>query len=150
MSAGVIAPGCVAEDGLVAENDVGGDCAAQGETVLVVDDEPTIRMLIVDVLEEAGYRAIEVDDGAEAIRVLESDVPVHLLITDMGLPGGMNGRQLADAGRALRPELKVLFITGYSEIAVTGEGPLDAGMRVITKPFAVEALAINIKEMIAG
>jgi DNA-binding response OmpR family regulator len=130
----------------MAEGEIGGD-HGHGETVLVVDDEPAIRMLIVDVLEEAGYRTIEAEDGSGGLKVLRSGVPVHLLVADMGLPGGMNGRQLADAGRALRPALKVLFITGHAENAVTG---LDADMGVLTKPFAVEALGARIREMIGG
>ena len=126
------------------------DYGGHGETVLVIDDEPTIRMLIVDVLEEAGYRALEAVDGPAGLKILESDVRVDLLITDVGLPGGINGRQVADAGRALRPELKVLFITGYAENAVVGNGHLERGMQVITKPFAVEALGDKIRQMIDG
>ncbi len=122
-----------------------------GETVLVVDDEAMIRMLIVDVLNDAGYCAIEAEDGARAFRVLQSGALIDLLITDVGLPGGMNGRQLADAGRILRPELKVLFITGYAENAenaVVGNGHLISGMKVITKPFAIETLGDNIRQML--
>jgi PAS domain S-box-containing protein len=122
----------------------------QGETVLVIDDEPTVRMLIADVLSDAGYRAIETEDGPAGLRVLESDIRIDLLITDVGLPGGMNGRQVADAGRVGRPDLKVLFITGYAENAVVGNGLLERGMQVITKPFAIEALAEKIREMIDG
>ena len=84
------------------------------------------------------------------MQVLRSDARVDLLATDVGLPGGMNGRQVADAGRAVRPELKVLFITGYAENAVLGHGHLDPGMQVLTKPFAMEALASRIKDLIAG
>ncbi|MBL6453949.1 PAS domain S-box protein [Belnapia sp. T6] len=119
-----------------------------GETVLVVDDEPTIRMLVLDVLEELGYAPIEAEDGAAGLRILRSEARVDLLVTDVGLPGGMNGRQLADAGRALRPELRVLFITGYAETAVMGEGRLEPGMHVLTKPFAMEMLANRIRELI--
>jgi len=82
--------------------------------------------------------------------VLRSDVRIDLLVTDVGLPGGMNGRQVADAGRAVRPELRVLFITGYAENAVLSHGQLDPGMHVLTKPFAMEALASRIKQLIAG
>jgi len=124
--------------------------AGQGETVLVVDDEPTVRMLVAEVLEEFGYTAIEAADGAAGLRVLQSDTRVDLLVTDVGLPGGMNGRQVADAGRAVRPGLKVLFITGYAENAVLGHGHLDPGMHVLTKPFAMEVLASRIKDLIAG
>jgi len=124
--------------------------AEKGETVLVVDDEPTVRMLVTEVLEDLGYTAIEAADGSVGLRVLQSDARIDLLVTDVGLPGGMNGRQLADAARERRPGLKVLFITGYAENAVIGNGQLDPGMHVLTKPFAMEALAGRIKELIAG
>ncbi|WP_246154670.1 CHASE domain-containing protein [Methylobacterium oryzihabitans] len=124
-------------------------CADAGETVLVVDDEPTVRMLVTDVLSDLGYTAVEAADGAGGLRVLQSDARIDLLVTDVGLPGGMNGRQMADAARVGRPDLKVLFITGFAEAAVLGDGRLDAGMAVLTKPFAVDALAARIREMIA-
>jgi PAS domain S-box-containing protein len=124
--------------------------AQAGETVLVVDDEPTVRMLVVEVLEELGYAAIEAADGAAGLKLLQSDLRVDLLVTDVGLPGGMNGRQMADAARVGRPDLKILFITGYAENAVVGNGHLDPGMHVMTKPFAMEALAGRIKELIVS
>ena len=126
------------------------DYGGHGEVVLVIDDEPTVRMLIVDVLEEAGYTAITAGDGPSGLKVLQSDAKIDLLITDVGLPGGMNGRQVADAGRVLRKALKVLFITGYAENAVVGNGHLEPGMQVITKPFAIEALGEKIREMLDG
>lgn len=122
--------------------------AERGETVLIVDDEPTVRMLVTDVLEDLGYTAIEAADSAAGLKVLRSDVQIDLLITDVGLPGGLNGRQMADAGRESRPDLKVLFITGYAENAVLGNGHLSPGMAVLTKPFAVDALGARIREMI--
>jgi signal transduction histidine kinase/ActR/RegA family two-component response regulator len=122
--------------------------AAPGESVLIVDDEPTVRMLVSDVLEELGYEAIEAADGPQGLEVLRSSARVDLLITDVGLPGGMNGRQLADAGRAIRPGMKVLFITGYAENAVVGNGQLEKGMHVLTKPFSVEGLAMLIRDLI--
>ena len=122
--------------------------AEAGETVLIVDDEPSIRMLVTEVLEDLGYTAIEAADGPSGLKVLQSDVRIDLLITDVGLPGGMNGRQVADAARVTRPRLKVLFITGYAENAAVGNGYLDAGMEVLTKPFVMEALASRIRDMI--
>ena len=119
------------------------------ETVLVVDDEPTVRMLVTEVLKDLGYTAIEAADGAAGLRVLESGARIDLLVTDVGLPGGMNGRQLADAARRSRPELQVLFITGYAENAVLSQGQLDPGMHVLTKPFAMEALASRIGALLA-
>ena len=121
-----------------------------GEVVLVIDDEPTIRMLIAEVLEEAGYASMEAADGPSGMTILRSGAKIDLLITDVGLPGGMNGRQIADAARVLRPGLKVLFITGYAENAAVGNGHLDPGMEVLTKPFAMEALAHRIRRMIEG
>jgi len=139
-----------ADDAEAAAASADAPSAGQGETVLVVDDEPTVRMLITEVLEDLGYLAIEAADSAAGLKALHSDVQVDLLITDVGLPGGMTGRQVADAGRALRPGLKVLFITGYAENAVVGNGHLEPGMHVLTKPFAMDALAGRIKELIAA
>ncbi|AWN44059.1 PAS domain S-box protein [Methylobacterium durans] len=122
----------------------------QGETVLIVDDEPTVRMLITDILAELGYTAIEAGDSAAGLKVLQSDVRIDLLVTDVGLPGGMNGRQMADAGRIVRPDLKVLFITGYAENAAVGNGHLEPGMMVLTKPFAIETMAARIRSIIVA
>lgn len=122
--------------------------AKQGMTVLVVDDDPTVRMLVTEVLQELGYTTIEAADGPLGLKVLQSDVRLNLLITDVGLPGGLNGRQVAEAGRIVRPELKVLFITGYAENAVLNNGHLEPGMIILTKPFTVEALGARIREII--
>ena len=119
-----------------------------GQTVLVIDDEPTIRMVIAEVLEESRYRVIEAGDGASGLAILESTARIDLLITDVGLPGGMNGRQVADAARALRPALKVLFVTGFAENAAVGNGHLEPGMEVITKPFPMAVLARKIRDLL--
>ena len=116
-------------------------------TVLVVEDEPVIRDLIVEVLEDLGYRALEAADGPSGLKILQSRKRIDLLITDVGLPG-LNGRQLADQSRDRRPDLKVLFITGYAENATLANGFLEPGMEMITKPFAVEALAGKVRSMI--
>ncbi len=122
--------------------------AEVGQSVLVVDDEPTVRGLVTEILEDLGYTAIEAIDGASGLKVLQSQTRIDLLVTDVGLPNGLNGRQVADAARALRPGLKVLFITGYAENAVLSHGHLDPGMHVLTKPFAMDVLASRIKELI--
>jgi PAS domain S-box-containing protein len=122
--------------------------ATHGESVLVVDDDPIVRMLVIDVLQELGYTAIEAGDGHSGMKVLQSPVRIDLLITDIGLPGGLNGRQVADAARKLRPELKVLFITGYAENAVLSHGHIDSGMHVLTKPFSMEGLASRVKGLL--
>ena len=127
--------------------------AAAGEgrhTVMVVDDEPTIRMLVVEILEEMGHTVLEAGDGAAAMRLLATGAHVDLLVTDVGLPGQMNGRQVADAALALLPQLKVLFITGYAENAVIGNGPLGPNMALVTKPFAMDVIADRIRTILEG
>ncbi len=121
-----------------------------GETVLIVDDEASIRMLIAEVLGDLGYSAIEAADGTAGLKVLQSDVRIDLLITDVGLPGGINGRQMAEAARETRPGLQVLFITGYAENAAISNGHLEPGMHVLAKPFAMEKLAARIKAITGG
>ncbi|WAH56073.1 PAS domain-containing protein [Pseudomonas silvicola] len=121
--------------------------SAVGETILVVDDEPTVRMLLTDVLKDLGYTLIEAADSVAGLKVLRSDVRIDLLITDVGLPGGMNGRQMADAAREVRPGLKTLFITGYAESAAIGDGHLAPGMHVLTKPFGMDTLTSRVREL---
>lgn len=120
---------------------------ATGQTVLVVDDEAAIRHLIDEVLDDLGYTVIGAADGSAGLKVLQSGARIDLLITDVGLPNGMNGRQVADAARALRPGLKVLFITGFAENAAVGNGHLEPGMELLTKPFTLESLASKTAEM---
>jgi CheY-like chemotaxis protein len=120
--------------------------AEAGETVLVVEDEPVVRGLIVEVLGELGYTALEAPDGPSGLKVLQSRQRIDLLVTDVGLPG-LNGRQLADQARERRPDLQVLFITGYAENATLANGFLEPGMAMLTKPFAVEALMRKIREV---
>ncbi len=123
---------------------------SERETVLVVEDEALIRMLVVDVLEELGYATIEAADGAAAAKLLQSDARIDLLISDIGLPGGMDGHQVAATGREARGALKVLFITGHAGNALLGDDPLDAATQVMTKPFAIDDLAAKVGEMLAS
>ncbi|RZI93284.1 MAG: response regulator, partial [Variovorax sp.] len=125
---------------------VGGD----GETVLLIEDEDTLRQLIREVLGDAGYTVLGAEDGPTGLRMLQAGGRIDLLVTDVGLPGGMNGRQVADAGRAVRPGLKVLFITGYAETAAVGNGLMEEGMEVMTKPFEIAALAAKVREMLVS
>jgi len=120
--------------------------AAQGETVLVVEDESAVRLLVADLLQDLGYRVIDVSDGVAGLAVIQSGVPIDLLITDVGLTGGMNGMQLANAGRMVRPDLRVLFITGYAADALPYS--LEPGMSVLAKPFAVASLAERVRDLI--
>ncbi|WP_085646782.1 MULTISPECIES: PAS domain-containing protein [unclassified Pseudomonas] len=119
---------------------------ATGETVVVVEDDPAVRMLVMDLLKELGYRAHEAEDARSALPLLESDMRVDLLVTDVGLPG-MNGRQLAEIARQHRPGLKVLFMTGYAQKAAERQGFLEDGMDMVAKPFSIEQLAVKIRTM---
>ncbi|WP_312495231.1 ATP-binding protein [Pseudomonas cremoris] len=121
--------------------------ANAGETVLIVEDDPAVRVLVSAVLKELGYAFVEAGDADTAVPIIESDQRIDLLISDVGLPG-MNGRQLAEIGRQIRPELKVLFITGYAEHAAVRGGFLDPGMQLITKPFTFDLLTAKVREMI--
>jgi len=123
--------------------------AGDGETVLVIEDEPVVRELIVEVLADLGFAALEAEDGPGGLAVLQSRQRIDLLISDVGLPG-LNGRQLADVARKLRPELKVIFMTGYAEVAASAQGFLEPGMALITKPFALADLAAKIRATVKG
>jgi len=117
------------------------------EIVLVVEDERVVRNLIVEMLREQGYRVLEAEDGPEGLKIIQSGERIDLLLTDVGLPG-LNGRQLADAAREQRPDLKILFMTGYVESNLLATGFLGPGMEVIAKPFTLEALAAKIEGII--
>ncbi|MBK5529308.1 response regulator [Pseudomonas sp. TH06] len=123
--------------------------AIDGETVLIVEDDPAVRLLVSSVLGELGYAFVEAGDADGAVPILNSAQRIDLLISDVGLPG-MNGRQLAEIGRQYRPGLKVLFITGYAEHAAVRGGFLDSGMQMITKPFTFDLLTAKVREMIRG
>jgi PAS domain S-box-containing protein len=122
--------------------------AEANEVVLIVEDEAVVRLLIVETLNDLGYKALETADSAAALRILQSSQRVDLLVSDIGLPG-LNGRQLADAARVTRPGLKTLFVTGYAEDAA-GSAFLERGMEIVIKPFTMEALASKIRDMIEG
>ncbi|CAI8986789.1 two-component system, cell cycle sensor histidine kinase and response regulator CckA [Pseudomonas sp. IT-P4] len=123
--------------------------AKHGETVLIVEDDPAVRVLVSTVLSDLGYAYVEACDGDSAVPILDSAQRIDLLISDVGLPG-MNGRQLAEIGRQLRPDLRVLFITGYAEHAAVRGGFLDPGMQMITKPFTFDLLTAKVREMISA
>jgi PAS domain S-box-containing protein len=127
--------------------DTGTPFEGSGQTVLVVEDDDAVRLLICEVLTDLSYRVIEAEDADVAIRVLRDQGKIDLMVSDVGLPG-MNGRQLADVARQHRPDLPVLFVTGYAENAATKASFLGTNMGMIGKPFAVEALASKINEMV--
>ncbi|MET0364893.1 MAG: ATP-binding protein [Sphingobium sp.] len=122
--------------------------AQANQQILVIDDEPSIRMLIVDSLSEWGYSCIEAHDGPSGLKILSSPARIDMLISDVGLPGGMNGRQIADAARELRANLPILFITGYAENAVLNHGHIQRGMQVLTKPFLVDELRRRVASLL--
>jgi PAS domain S-box-containing protein len=119
----------------------------KGETILVVEDDATVRLLVIEVLNTLGYRYLEAEDAQAAIPFLQADLPIDLLITDVGLPN-MNGRQLAEIAREHRPSLKVLFVTGYAQNALVRGGFLARGMEMISKPFSLDVLGAKVREMI--
>ncbi|HEX8570906.1 MAG TPA: response regulator [Caulobacteraceae bacterium] len=120
------------------------DRAAAQPRVLVVEDEMLVQMLVLDVVGDLGLEALEANDAPSALRVL-AEGPIDLMVTDVGLPG-MNGRQLAEAARALRPGLKIIFVTGYGEgLDLDGLGD---GVDMITKPFALDDLSQKIAAML--
>ncbi|NBB61504.1 PAS domain-containing protein [Pseudomonas sp. ODNR1LW] len=123
--------------------------ATRQKTVLVVDDEATIRMLLSEGLADEGYDLLQAEEARGGLAIVNSGRHIDLLITDVGLPGGMNGRQLADAARVSRPGLKVLFITGYAETSVLSGGDLEDGMHVLTKPFELKTLARRLDAILA-
>ena len=124
--------------------------AEAGAVVLLVEDELALRMVIVEVLSDLGYTVLEAGNSQSGLQIVESGARIDLLLTDVGLPGGMNGRQLADAARKRRPDLKVLFLTGYAESVAAGTDGMEQGMEIMTKPFALEQLVAKVKGMISS
>jgi len=122
----------------------------RNELVLVVEDEDDVRALTVDTLRDLGYDVLEAVEGASALLLVQSEPSIRLLFTDVGLPGGLNGRQLADAARNARPGLKVLFTTGYARNAIVHHGRLDPGVELISKPFSDTDLAQKVRQMLDG
>ncbi len=120
---------------------------AKGETILVVEDEQTVRHVVVEALREAGYQVFEAADGPSGLSTIARMPAVDLLVSDVGLPG-LNGRQMADAIRLTSPHLKILFMTGYAESAAAAEGFLDPGMAILTKPFDVDTLLVKVRAIL--
>ena len=124
--------------------------AAANGVVLLVEDEPDVQMIVRETLSDLDYIILSAESGQAGLDIVASGVRIDLLLTDVGLPGGMNGRQLADAARKQRPGLKVLFITGYTENAVASDGWMQEGMQVMTKPFALNTLAAKVQSILSG
>jgi len=124
--------------------------AEPGTVVLLVEDEIAVRLVVGELLSDLGYTVLEAGDSLSGLRIVETRARIDLLVTDVGLPGGMNGRQLADAAQQQRPSLKVLFLTGYAESAAVGNGHMEPGMEVMTKPFDLEKFVAKVEKMISG
>jgi CheY-like chemotaxis protein len=119
-----------------------------GMVVLLVEDEPAVRLVMADILTEHGYAVLEAETGQIALHHVRSSERIDLLLTDVGLPGGMNGRQLADAARQHRRELKVLFVTGYEEQTALGEGHMGEGIAIMTKPFNIRSFFEKVQGLL--
>ncbi len=124
--------------------------AAANGVILLVEDEPDVQMVVQDILSDLNYMVLNAESGQAGLDIVASGVRIDLLLTDVGLPGGMNGRQLADAARKQRPGLKVLFITGYAENAAASDGWMEEDMQVMTKPFALNSLAAKVQSILNG
>ncbi len=122
----------------------------RGHTILIVDDELAIRMLVRTALEDAGYVCAEASGGSEGLRVLSSGRQIDLLVTDIGMPGGMNGREMASRARRRRPDLKVLFITGYADHTAISDNQLAPGMTVLLKPFPLQELVDRVGHLLSS
>jgi CheY-like chemotaxis protein len=119
-----------------------------GETILLVEDEPTVRGFAREILKINGYQVLEAAKGEEALRLCgQCEVPIHLLLTDVVMPG-MSGRQLADRARAVRSDMKVLFMSGYTDDEVLRHGVSSAGTGFLQKPFAPDVLARKVREVL--
>lgn len=122
--------------------------ADTGGTILIIDDEPAVRMLVAEALQELGYRTLEAETALAGLVVLQSDQTIDLLLTDVSLPGGMNGRELAEAARVTRPDLPVLYMTGYAAHALFEHADAETAMAVLTKPFPIATLVSGVRELL--
>jgi CheY-like chemotaxis protein len=148
----VYIPRLLSDDGSIGqvETAVHAPRSTSGQTILVVEDDDDVRSYSTGILRELGYSVVEAPVAAAALQALEAHPEIKLLFTDIGLPGGVNGRQLADAARKRRPDLKVLFTSGYARNAIVHDGRLDPGILLITKPFTYAGVASKISEVLAA
>jgi PAS domain S-box-containing protein len=121
---------------------------ATGETILVTEDDASVRGYVVETLREMNYHVLEAPNGAEALAIItQEDLRIDLLLTDVVMPG-INGRELADQAKAIQPNIKVLFMTGYSQDAIVHQGRLDPGIELIEKPFRRDALVVRVRAVL--
>ena len=129
------------------ESSANGSAAATGETVLLVEDEVAVRMACRRILERAGFNVLEAIDGAHALTEL-ADTPIDLLLTDVIMPGGVSGRDLAEHMQATRPGLPVLYMSGYTADVIATRGILESGVHVVEKPFSSSDLLGKVRELL--
>jgi PAS domain S-box-containing protein len=141
-------PRCISGTEADAEPTIAVAPPSRGEAILAVEDDADVRNATANMLREMGFTVIEASDGASGLRLLDAHPEIMLLFTDVGLPGGMNGRQLADAAQRRRPGLRVLFTSGYARNAIIHHGRLDAGVELIVKPFTYAALASRVRSVL--
>ena len=124
--------------------------AGGSETVLVVEDDDAVRDYVTAILSGLGYGVLEASNGAQALEIIQQCVEIDLLFTDVVMPGGMGGRELAEAARAIRPDIKVLFTSGYTENSIVHDGRLDPGVQLLNKPYRREQLALKVRKVLSG
>jgi len=142
-------PRALAVDPVVQEEPELDDVECGEASILVVEDDDLVRRYAGDQLKALGYEVRTASNGPEALSVLEQGAPVDVLLTDIVMPGGMNGKDLADAARAMREDLQVVFMSGYTENAIVHHGRLDPGVRLLSKPFRRQELARKVREALA-
>jgi CheY-like chemotaxis protein len=125
-----------------------GDHPRGGETILVVEDDPLVRSFVVVQLRDLGYIVLEAADGPAAQKLLDDDASIDLLFTDVVMPGGMTGRQLADKAKRRRPGLRTLYTSGYTENSIVHQGKLDPGVHFLSKPFRRQDLAVKVRKLL--
>lgn len=140
-------PATTHQEEIIANNPPGASRGA-GETVLVVEDDPSVRILVTDILGDLGYDVVVAQDASTALPIIEGAGHIDLLVSDVGLPGGMNGRQIAEIARQHRPNLRVLLMTGYAEAAALDRSPTGSGVNWIAKPFQVDDFAAKVNAVL--
>jgi CheY-like chemotaxis protein len=125
-----------------------GSSASARPTVLVTDDEPVVRIVVAESLADAGYQVLEAESGEAALELLQAGHRINLLITDIHLAQGLDGRELAERARKLLPDLKVIFMTGDDQVVLAGRNEPQEHTRLLTKPFRLKILAEEVSSLL--
>lgn len=143
-------PRSLAQEDALAFGQTNRSAAGGNETILVVEDDNLVRQHVVSQLKAFGYRVFEAANAKQALEILHQIADIDLLFTDVVMPGGMGGRELSEAARALRPRLKVLFTSGYTENSIVHNGKLDPGIELLSKPYRREQLALKLRKVLSA